>query len=430
MRTTRRQLLAGSSALAASTTLGSRIRSTSAQETTTITWWHINTDEELQALSQAAADAYMAANPNVKIEVTVQENEAFKAKLTTNMQAGDPPDVFQSWGGGVLYQYADAGLVRDITADLAVDGWGDSFGQAGLALYAKDGKNYGVPWRLGVVGFWYQKPLFEQAGIAAPPATWAEFLTTIETLKAAGVNPIALAEGDKWPGHFYWVYLAIRNGGKAAFDAAYTRQGSFADPPFVKAGEDLKQLVDLEPFQADFLATTYPDSQALFATGEYAMELMGHWHPGAVANLAEDSDAFLANLGWFPFPAVEGGAGDPSDVLGGGDGYALGKNAPDAAVDFVRFLTSVDLQKEWAAAGWAVPPTVTEAEEAVTDETLLPVMEALREAKYFQLYYDQFLPPAVGGVVNDEVQGLFAGSQTPEGVAEAIEASFAAESEA
>jgi raffinose/stachyose/melibiose transport system substrate-binding protein len=428
MRTTRRRLLAGTSALAASAALGGRISSVSAQEPSTIRWWHISTQEDLRAGFQAAADAYVAEHPEVTIEITVLENEAFKTKIATAMQSGDPPDVFQSWGGGVLYQYADAGLVRDITADLAEDGWGESFGQAGLALYANNGKNYGVPWRMGMVGMWYGKSDFADAGIEAPPATWDEFLNAVEALKAAGRTPISLGEGDKWPGHFYWVYLAIRNGGKAAFDAAYTRQGSFADPPFVKAGEDLLQLVALEPFQPDFLAATYPDADSLFANGKTAMQLMGHWEPNNVDGLAEDPEKARANLSFFPFPAVEGGAGDPSDVLGGGDGFAIGVNAPDSAVDFVHFLTSVPMQKEWAAAGWAVPPAVTAAAADVTDENIKPMMELLEKANYFQLYYDQFLPPAVGAVVNDEVQALIAGSQTPQGVADAIEAAFAAES--
>jgi raffinose/stachyose/melibiose transport system substrate-binding protein len=86
------------------------------------------------------------------------------------------------------------------------------------------------------------------------------------------------------------------------------------------------------------------------------------------------------------------------------------------------------MQKAWAAENFAVPPAVTAANEAVTDQNLLPVMEYLTEAGYFQLYYDQFLPPAVGGVVNDESQALVAGQQTPEGMAQAIEASFAMES--
>jgi raffinose/stachyose/melibiose transport system substrate-binding protein len=74
-----------------------------------------------------------------------------------------------------------------------------------------------------------------------------------------------------------------------------------------------------------------------------------------------------------------------------------------------------------------VPPAVPAAAEAVTDANLIPVMDLLEEATYFQLYYDQFLPPAVGAVVNDETQALFAGQQTPEGVAQAVEDSFQAE---
>jgi len=271
---------------------------------------------------------------------------------------------------------------------------------------------------------WYRKSLFEQAGIEAPPETWTEFLESVETLKGAGITPISLGEGDKWPGHFYWCYLAIRNGGQEAFEAAYSGEGSFADEPFVKAGQDLQQLIELEPFQSGFLGATYPDASTIFANAGAAMELMGHWSPSNMDGLAEDPEAMRADLGWFPFPVVEGGAGLPTDVLGGGDGFAIGANADDLAVEFVRYMTSLEMQRDWAAQGFAVPPTVLGAEDAVTDQNLIPVMEALANATYFQLYYDQFLPPAVAGVVLDETQALIAGQQSPEGVAEAIAASF------
>ena len=66
---------------------------------------------------------------------------------------------------------------------------------------------------------------------------------------------------------------------------------------------------------------------------------------------------------------------------------------------------------------------------AVTDENIKPMMELLQEANYFQLYYDQFLPPATGSVLNDSVQGLFAGTLTPEEVAQAVEDSVAQETQ-
>jgi raffinose/stachyose/melibiose transport system substrate-binding protein len=421
MRTSRRNLLVGGSSLAATLALRGKASPAAAQDKTKISWWHISTNDPGKTAFQNLADTYMQQYPNVEIEITVIENEAFKQKLATAMQSGSPPDVFQSWGGGVLYEYASAGLVKDITADLEQNGWGDSFLPAALNLYGSDGKYYGVPWNMGMVVVWYNKALFAKAGIETTPATWADFLDTVKTLKAAGITPITIGEGDKWPGHFYWVYLAIREGGKAAFDAAYTRQGSFADPPFVKAGEDLKQLIDLQPFQEGFLGQAYNPAETLLANGQVAMELMGHWSPSNQKSLAENGVGLGDDLGFFTFPMVEGGAGDPSDVLGGGDGYAIGKNAPAEAVDFVRFMTSLENQTELAKQGVAVPPVVKGAEVGVTDPNIQAIAKTVGEAKYLQLYYDQFLPPAVGAAVNDAVQGLFAGTSSPEQVAQQIE---------
>jgi raffinose/stachyose/melibiose transport system substrate-binding protein len=396
---------------------------------TKLVWWHISTAEDQRAIWEQMAQEYVAQNPNVSIEITVLENEAFKAKLATAMQSGSPPDIFQSWGGGVLKQYGDAGLVQDLTPALQENGWGQSFSQGPLGLYTFDGKTYGVPWNAGMVGFWYNTALFEQAGIAAPPTTWDEFLGVVQQLKDSGITPLALGGRDKWPGHFYWVYLATRIGGRDAFEAAYDRQGSFADPAFVQAGERLKDLVDLEPFQVGFLGAGYPDHQVVMANGQAAMELMGQWAPGANSAVAEDVAAYQANLGWFPFPAVPGGAGDPSDALGGGDGFAIGRNAPPEAIDFVRFLTNAENQRTAVRAGMAGTPGLSTAADAIENPLLREVFERASQAKYYQLYYDQYLPPAVGAVVNDATQEIFAGTATPDQAAQMIEEAAAFELE-
>lgn len=274
---------------------------------TRITWWHISTQENQRTAWENLAKTYVEQNPDVSIEITVLENESFKAKLATAMQSGSPPDIFQSWGGGVLKQYGDAGLVQELTPALQENGWGDSFQPGPLSLYSFDGKTYGVPWNAGMIGFWYNKDLFQKAGITEPPATWSAFLEDVKKLKDAGITPIALGEKDKWPGHFYWVYLATRIGGREAFEGAYSRQGTFADPSFVEAGARLKELVDLQPFQNGFLGAGYGDHQVVMANGQAAMELMGQWAPGANGSVAENVDAYNASLGWFPFPAIEGG---------------------------------------------------------------------------------------------------------------------------
>jgi raffinose/stachyose/melibiose transport system substrate-binding protein len=397
-----------------------------AGEPVTVTWWHITTKDPGLTDWQKMADDYMAAHPNVTIEITVLENEAFKTKLTTVMQSGDPPDIFQSWGGGTFNQQVEAGLLKDITADLEADAaWKDSFAPGALGVYSYQGKNYGVPWDMGMVGFWYNKDLFEQAGIDAPPATWTEFLEDVQTLKDAGITPISIGEGDKWPGMHYWNYLATRLCGQAGFDAAMARTGSFTDPCFVEAGAKLEELVALEPFQEGFLGAVHDDMQAAFGNGKAAMELSGQWAPSTQAANSADQ-AGVQNLGLFGFPEVEGGAGAGTDVVGGGNGFAIGKNAEPEAIDFVKYLTSMENQTIIAANGSGIP-VVKGAETGLTDPNMLQVAQTFAAADYFQLYYDQFLPPATGSVLNDSVQGLFAGTLTPEQVAQAVEDSVAQE---
>jgi raffinose/stachyose/melibiose transport system substrate-binding protein len=396
-------------------------------EKVTVTWWHISTKDPALSDWQKMADDYMAAHPNVTVEITVLENEAFKTKLTTVMQSGDPPDIFQSWGGGTFNQQVEAGLLKDITADLDADpGWRDSFAPGALGVYSYQGKNYGVPWDMGMVGFWYNKALFEQAGIAAPPTTWTEFLDDVKKLKDAGITPISIGEGDKWPGMHFWNYLATRICGQAKFEAAMARTGSFTDPCFVEAGAKLQELVALEPFQEGFLGAIHDDMQATFGNGKAAMELSGQWAPSVQAANSADKKGIGENLGLFGFPAVDGGAGAGTDVVGGGNGFAIGKNAEPEAIDFVKYLTSVENQTIIAAHGTGIP-VVKGAETGLTDPNMLQVQQTFAAAQYFQLYYDQFLPPATGSVLNDSVQGLFAGTMTPEQVAQAVEDSVAQE---
>lgn len=394
----------------------------SAQDAVTIDWWHISTETSQAAYWQGLADEYTAMHPDVAIEITILENAAFKERLTTVMQAGDPPDIFQSWGGAVLWTYADNGLVRNIAPELEGE-WRDSFAaQAALELYGQNGEYYGVPWTWGAVGMFYNKALFEEAGLDpdSPPATWEEFLTAVQTLKDAGITPISLGEGEKWPGHFWWVYLALRQGGEEAFLNAYNRTGTFGDEPFVQAGEYLESLVTLEPFSEGFLALSHPESEGVFGNGEAAMMLMGQWAPGAQAQYSESGEGIGDDMGFFNFPALPDGAGDAGDVLGGGDGFGIGANAPDEAVDFVRFLTSADNQR--AGAEIFIVPVVNGLEDIFEDDPIMQaILDARNNAPYFQLYYDQFLPPAVGSAVNDSVQTIFAGTATAEEAALAIE---------
>jgi raffinose/stachyose/melibiose transport system substrate-binding protein len=307
--------------------------------------------------------------------------------------------------------------VKDITEDASP--WIGDLNEAGVGLYQVDGKQYGVPYNLGMVGFWYNTALFEKAGITEPPATWDEFLADVEKLKAAGITPIAVGEKDKWPGMFWWANLALRIAGKDAMAQA-GEDGSFDSEGFVKAGEELQRLIDMEPFQDGFLAAPWDGAggeAAVMGNGRAAMDLMGQWAPFTFAANAKDEKA--PKVGWFPFPTVDGGAGSADEQFGGGDGWAIGKDAPPEAVDFVRYIVDTETANKAGASG-AILPVKKGTESSVEDPNMKAVLEKRAEASFVQLYLDQAYAPAVGQSINDAVQGLFAGKSSPEDVAKTI----------
>ncbi|MFJ9423353.1 extracellular solute-binding protein [Streptomyces sp. NPDC101249] len=388
----------------------------SASGTTTIEWWNISTTEPTKSVWAALAKKFEARNPHVKLKIVQLENDAYKAKMTALTASGKLPDVFHTWGGGVLRQQVDAGLVEDLTSRTRP--WADGLLPVAKEPYLLDKKVYAVPFDIGMVGFWYNKALFRRAGVDTPPTTWTGFLDAVGKLKAAKITPIALAGKEKWPGMYYWAYLAMRTAGIDALRKASDTK-DFSDPGIVAAGAHLKELVQLQPFQKGFLGAAYsaPTGQAAtVGNGKAAMELMGQWAPVVEADAGK---GLGSDLGFFPFPAVEGGKGAITEVFGGGGGHALRRGAPQAAVDFLKFFaseaTDLELVKKTG-----VLPVVPAAESGLSDPNTKAVQAQLKAATGFQLYLDQAYAPAVGQEVNDSVAALIAGSKSPEQVAQSI----------
>jgi raffinose/stachyose/melibiose transport system substrate-binding protein len=396
----------------------------------TVEWWHIQPEDGAlgQVWNQFAEDFNTQNADGAQVNVTPYENDAFKSAVATAIQAGEPPDLFQSWGGGVLAQQVEAGQVMDLT-----DALSDVIGQispGALQPYTIDGRVYGLPWNMGMVGFWYNEELFAQAGISEPPATWTEFLDVVRQLKEAGITPIALGGSDLWPGHFWWSYLAMRVAGLEAFEQAGETQ-SFDHPGFVQAGQLLQELVALEPFQEGFQAVGYEQADGQAATmgnGEAAMELMGHWAPQAQIDWAglegEAAETLVDNRGFFPFPEVEGGAGSVTEVFGGGDGFAIGANAPDETLEFVRYVFE-NYQTVLDTGG--IVTVLADGAETVDNPNIAQVLQTLENSTGFQLYLDQNYPPAVGTTVNESVGALIAGQMSPEEVVASINEAWARE---
>jgi len=388
---------------------------------TTVTVLHVSENPAQTALWDKIAADYNAAHKGVNVQMKYLENEAFKAKLPTMLQSDSRPDLFYSWAGGVMQAQDKAGFLKDISADMAsVD---PTLSPTAVEAFKVGGKQVGAPFEVGEVAFYYNKKLFEKASVKAEDVkSWDDFLGAVKTLKAAGITPLVVGAGDKWPMHFYYSYLVMRLGGEHALaDAKAGKDGGFKSPVFVEAGKKLRELAALEPFQPGYLQTKHGESAGVFGDGKAAMDLMGQWLLGMQApNSASGKGLAEEDIGILSFPVVPGGKGKATDTLGGINGWLVSKSAPPEAVDFLKFFSQEKYAKE-AADKAAYIPVVKGAEASFTNPLFKRLAGDLAATTYHQNYFDQDLGPSLGRVINDVSVAVAAGEMTPEAAAAAIQ---------
>jgi raffinose/stachyose/melibiose transport system substrate-binding protein len=416
MTITRRVLLASAAAVLP-------VRIAAAAETV-VKWLHIEANPVQVKIWEEVARDFEAKNPGVKVEMSFLENEAYKAKAPTLLQSRERPHIIYSWAGGVLKSQVEAGVLEDITAP--VGDYTKHLSPAAVAAFTVNGRLYGLPHTVSQVGFMYNKALFAKAGVdGAAIANWDDLLEAVRKLKSAGITPIVVGGADKWPLHFYWTHLAVRIGGKPAFDAALKGEnGGFEGPVFQRAGEMFKQLVDLQPYQAGFLGSKNPDAVGFFGDGKAAMILaISSFYHTQRALSASKNGIGDDNIGWFNFPLVAGGKGDPTDTLGGINGWLVTKGAPKEAVAFIKHFISEDVQKRLAAGNFIIP-TYNGAESGLGSAFMRNIAHNIAASKYHQNFYDQDLGPSVGRVVNDAAAEIAGGTMTPKQAANAIQSAY------
>ncbi|MFY1693193.1 ABC transporter substrate-binding protein [Plantactinospora sp. WMMB782] len=383
----------------------------------TMSFWHNATTGPGKAFWEKTAADFQAANPNVTIKLQSIQNEDLDGKLQTALNSGDAPDVFMQRGGGKMAAMVKAGQLMDITDGIS-DATRKVVSEGSFKAQTIDGKVYAMPVAVLPGGFFYSKDLFGKAGIAQPPTTLADLRSAVDKLKAAGTQPIALGAKDAWPAAFYYYFFALRECSTNTVTET-AKNMTFDDPCWLKAGQDVQAFAATQPFNNGFLTTSAQQgagsSAGLLANHKAAMELMGAWNPGVIASLTPDQKP-LPDLDWFPFPSIEGGAGEPGAILGGVDGYSCSAQAPKAeCTAFLNFMLQTSVQEEYYKA-FQAPPVNSEAQGAVTEPHLKSVLAAYNKAPFVSQWLDTVYGQNVGNALNTAVVNLLAGKGSPEDI--------------
>jgi len=385
-----------------------------------MTFWHNSTTGDGKQYWEDTVAAFEEANPGVTITIQAIQNEDMDGKLQTALNSGDAPDVFMARGGGKLADIVAAGQVKDLTADIdpAVT---DAIGEGTFSAFTLDDKVYGMPIAVLPGGMFYSKDLFADAGVADTPTTIEELEAATEQLKGTGVAPIALGAKDAWPAAHWYFFFALRECPQEVMEGAADLD--FSDGCWLKAAEDLQAFAGTEPFNDGFLTTSAQQgagsSAGMVANHQAAMELMGGWNVGQIADLTPNQEP-LPDLGWFPFPAVEGGEGDPAAFMGGVDGFSCAVDAPAECVDFLNLIAEAPQQEGYAVAFSTIPAN-KDALTAVPEGPLTEIASAFSESPYTIIWLDTMLGQNVGNALNKGVVDLLSGNGGPEDIISGIE---------
>ncbi len=301
-------------------------------------------------VEQTIFDAYMAEHPNVTIEVEALDDEAYKTKFKAYAAGSEMPDLVSVWGQpGFIDEVIDAGILAELNPEDYAD---YGFLSGSTDGFSSDGKLYGLPRNTDVIIVYYNAKMFEDNGWEVP-STYDEFLTLSDAISEAGIIPVAMDGGDKWPLYIYLYDIMQKTDGSGLMQKTLDAiaSGDYSDATFQDAANKLREAAERGVFQMGFEATDYGTAQNLFTNGQAAMYYMGSWDMSIATN-QDIADDIRENIRCFNLPVVEGGNADPTALTAwNGGGYSVTENSAnkEAALDLLNYMF---LPENWTRIAW------------------------------------------------------------------------------
>ena len=347
-----------------------------AETTLKVAGWDTTTTPYYTAIKEG----FEAANPDITIEWVDLASQDDNVKASTMLAGGDTTDLYCVKELSDLQNWSKEGLIIPMDEMIAADGY-DMSKYAGMdACYISmaDGKQYALPFRADFWVMFYNKDLFDQAGIAYPTNDW--------TWDEYAVMAREITENTGAYGTHYHTWLScVANW--AVCGTGYT----LADGKY----ENLKYFYELEQgFEDDGICMTYDELKAsglhysgAFAQGNIAMMPMGYWYASTLIGYIKDGTASM-NWGIAAVPHLDGVEAGASFGSPTGIAISAASENKDAAWKFASWMCSEDGAKAIATTGTrpayvseAVAEVMASAEGFPTDETskgaLLPTSIAL-----------------------------------------------------
>ncbi len=354
------------------------------------------------------------------ISVTLETipDDDYHQKVSLVLNGTDAPDVFFSWEGGWAELMVQSNFAAPLDAYYEKYGWAKTLTPAAEKLATFGGHKWFLPYYMSASVIWYNTDLFKKYDLK-PPQTWEELQKVAETLKSNGVAPFLLANQQQWEAQFDWTGYFVNKNGAAAYQDLLTRKIAWTDPRVVDAFAQMKRMVDDGWFLSGVNSMDFDGTAIIFWKRQQA----AMWYQGSfiMSRFLGDDGKLTYPVDWFPYPKIEGA--DPSVSIFAESTWMINNNSQhkDEAAEFLDFMVSKEAQTQMLTKLGPFPANVS-----VDESGLPPMVQRLGSlisnyGGFTWMHVDHALGPGVAQPYLEALQGVLAGTVTPEQAADTTE---------
>lgn len=331
-----------------------------------------------RAVMEGLVAGFQELHPDLNIELTIVDREAWKTQIRNALTA-NPPDVVNWYAATRMTPYVDAGLFMDIS---------DLWAQPELAALAStkgamtlDDKQWGVPYTYYQWGVYYRKDIFDELGLSEP-ATWEEELANCQAILDSGRKCYTIGTKFLWTAGGWFDYINSRTNGYEFHIQLANGEVEWTDDRVRQTFANWRQLIDMGAFIDDHQSYSWQEALPFMLEGEATAYLMGNFAVAAMreGGLTDDQ------LDFYQFPTINPDVAPAEDAPTDTFHIASGAQNVDAAKAFLVYVTSPEVQTT-INAGDALGQLPVNAEASISDD------------KFIQQGFDMLSNNATGGIM-------------------------------
>lgn len=310
-----------------------------------VIWDYFETDAQKQMMETLLSGFNSSQSEYVASHVYVPFAD-YQKQLTLGIASGELPDIV-IMDGCSMASFIQLGLMADISdADIA---W-DEYIKGPMESTMLDGKHYGIPFATNCTALFYNKDLFDAAGVSYPDenTTWAEFEEMAKTLTKNGVSGFGNAATNTDEGTFQCLQWL------------YTAGGTYTDIAGGKAAYELMQrMITDGSWTKEVVNWTQSDVNNNFMAGNLAMQQNGPWQIPGIQENAPD-----LNYGVTTLPKFDENSGQATSILGGENMGVVKKDDTSGAITFLKYYDKTEVMIEAMKQYGSFPPKTEAAKDS------------------------------------------------------------------